>query len=239
MNKNVIRVVILLGAVLLIILFQRFHLGDHFTLEKLKENHEAIRTEYSKSPLLVVAIYFLIYVVVVTASLPGAGIMSLAGGALFGFWVGLGAAALASTIGATCAFLMARFLFRDFVARRFKKIVDSVDNGVRKEGAIYLVTLRFIPIFPFFAINLVMGLTQMKVLTYFVATLFGSLLGTLILVNAGTQLARVTSLHGILSPGLLVSLAALGLLPLLTKRIIEFIRARKTPPSPIDVNPAK
>jgi pyruvate/2-oxoglutarate dehydrogenase complex dihydrolipoamide dehydrogenase (E3) component/uncharacterized membrane protein YdjX (TVP38/TMEM64 family) len=168
-----------------------------------------------------------VYVVVTGLSLPGAAIMTLAGGAIFGLLWGTLIVSFASSIGATIAFLASRFIFRDTVQRRFADGLRAVNAGVEKDGPFYLFALRLVPIFPFFVINLVMGLTPMKTRTFYWVSQLGMLAGTIVYVNAGTQIAQIETLSGILSPGLLGSFVLLGLFPLLAKRIVGLLAARK------------
>jgi uncharacterized membrane protein YdjX (TVP38/TMEM64 family) len=169
-----------------------------------------------------------IYILVTALSLPGAVVLTLAGGALFGLGVGFVAISFASSIGATLAFLVSRFVLRDFVQSRFGDRLRVINKGVRREGAFYLFSLRLVPIFPFFLINLAMGLTPMRTGVYYLVSQVGMIPGTLVYVNAGTQLGRLESLSGILSPGLLLSFALLGLFPLLARKLLDAVRRRKT-----------
>jgi pyruvate/2-oxoglutarate dehydrogenase complex dihydrolipoamide dehydrogenase (E3) component/uncharacterized membrane protein YdjX (TVP38/TMEM64 family) len=166
-------------------------------------------------------------VVVTALSLPGAALMTLAGGAVFGLWWGTLLVSFASSIGATLAFLVSRFLLRDWVAARFGQRLAAVDAGVQREGAFYLFTLRLVPLFPFFVINLLLGLTAMKARTFYWVSQLGMLAGTVVYVNAGTQLAKIESVAGIVSPGLLLSFALLGVFPLIARRIVAAVRANK------------
>ena len=174
-----------------------------------------------------IGLFTLIYVISTALSLPGATILTLAGGAIFGVWTGLIIVSFASTIGATFAFLASRFLFRDLILNRFKEKLESINQGIQKEGAFYLFTLRLVPLFPFFLINLVMGLTPISVMTFFFVSQIGMLPGTLVYVNAGTQIAQIDSLKGILSPGILFSFILIGILPLISKWIIGIFKSRK------------
>ena len=167
------------------------------------------------------------YVAVTALSLPGATLMTLVGGALFGTALGIAIISFASTIGATCAFLLSRYLFKDWVQKRFSKQLATINEGIEKEGSYYLFTLRLVPLLPFFIINLVMGLTSIKTFSFYWVSQVGMFLGTLVYVNAGTQLAKLDSLAGILSPALIISFSLLGLLPLITKKITELINSRK------------
>ena len=153
--------------------------------------------------------------------------MTLAGGALFGLVTGTVVVSFASSIGATLAFLAGRFLFRDAVAARFGERLKAIDAGIARDGAFYLFTLRLVPLFPFFAVNLVMALTRMRVVTFYWVSQLGMLAGTIAYVNAGTQLSHLRSVQDILSPGLVGSMVAVGVLPLLARRLVDAMRARR------------
>jgi dihydrolipoamide dehydrogenase len=169
----------------------------------------------------------LVYISVTALSLPGALVMTLAGGAIFGLLEGTIIISFASTIGATLAFLASRFILRDSVQSKFGEKLKAINRGIEKDGAFYLFTLRLIPVFPFFVINLVMGLTPMKTWQYYLVSQVGMLPGTLVYVNAGSQLGSLQSPAGILSPSLLISFALLGVFPLLAKKLVDFIKRRK------------
>lgn len=207
--------------------FFAFDLQRFFTLETLKAQQEAIAAYRTFYPFLAAAIYGLLYVAVTGLSLPGAAVLTLAGGAVFGLLWGTVIVSFASTIGATLAFLASRFLFRDAVKARFGERLKAIDSGIARDGAFYLFTLRLVPAFPFFVINLLMGLTAIPTRTFYWVSQVGMLPGTLVYVNAGTQLAKIESLSDILSPGLLLSFALLGLFPLLARRLVDAIKARK------------
>jgi len=207
--------------------FFAFDLQRFFTLEALKAQQEAIAAYRTAHPFLAVAIYGLLYVAVTGLSLPGATVLTLAGGVVFGLLWGTVIVSFASTIGATLAFLASRFLFRDAVKARFGERLKAIDAGIARDGAIYLFTLRLVPAFPFFVINLAMGLTAIPTRTFYWMSQLGMLAGTIVYVNAGTQLAKIESLSDILSPGLLLSFALLGLFPLLARRLVDTINARK------------
>ncbi|TAN66125.1 MAG: pyridine nucleotide-disulfide oxidoreductase [Methylobacter sp.] len=211
----------------LIAAFFIFDLQYYLTLETLKAQQAAIETYRGNHPVLAVAIYALIYVAVTGLSLPGAAILTLAGGAVFGLLWGTLIVSFASSIGATLAFLSARFLFRDLVESRFGDRLNTINKGVDRQGALYLFTLRLVPVFPFFVINLIMGLTSLKIQTFYWVSQLGMLAGTVVYVNAGTQLGKLESLSGILSPGLIGSFALLGVFPLLANKIVEAIKANK------------
>ncbi|MGP9545573.1 FAD-dependent oxidoreductase [Psychrobacter sp. AOP7-B1-25] len=181
----------------------------------------------AQSPLLIVGGFFLLYVVVTALSLPGAAILTLAAGALFGLVQGLLIASFASSIGATIAFLASRYLLRDTIKQRFPERLAAIDAGVEKEGGFYLFTLRLVPVFPFFLINLLMGVTAIKSWTYYWVSQVGMLAGTFVFVNAGTQLAQIESLSGILSPKLILSFALLGIFPFIAKGILNVFKKRR------------
>ena len=197
----------------LIGLYVHYDLGQYLSLQSLKNQQAAIEAFRTSNPLLSITGYFVVYVIVTALSFPGAALLTLAGGAVFGLLWGTVIVSFASTIGATLAFLMSRFLLRDWVAGRFGQRLAAIDEGVRREGGFYLFTLRLVPAFPFFLVNLLLGLTAMKTRTYFWVSQIGMLAGTVVYVNAGTQLAKLDSLSGILSPSLLGSFVLLGILP--------------------------
>lgn len=202
-------------------------LGQYLTLDALKAQQAAIDQFYRANPLLVLAAFFLIYVTLTALSVPGAAIMTLAAGAVFGVTTGTVLVSFASSIGATLAFLGSRYLFRDAVQARFGAQLRGINEGVARDGAFYLFSLRLVPVFPFFAINLLMGLTPIRTWTYYWVSQVGMFLGTVVYVNAGTQLAQISSLADIASPGLLGSFAALGLLPWVGKWIMAMIKRRR------------
>ncbi len=223
-NPKILLVIII---AVMIMAFFKYDLSQYLTLEYLKSQHDSFLDYYHNNQGQTIAIYFVVYVTVTALSLPGATVMTLAGGATFGVLVGLLVVSFASTLGATLAFLVSRFLLRDMVQQKFGDKLKSINEGIKREGAFYLFTLRLIPLFPFFIINLVMGLTPISAVKFFVVSQVGMLAGTFVFVNAGDQLASLDSLSGILSPKLLLSFALLGLFPLLAKKIIDFIKARK------------
>jgi uncharacterized membrane protein YdjX (TVP38/TMEM64 family) len=228
-RKNLIRLG-LLGAVLLaVVIFSALDLGHYLTLTYLKESREHFQQLYAAHHLLVLGGYVLLYIVVTALSLPGAAVMTLAGGALFGFWTGTIAVSFASTIGATLACAVARFLLRDWVQSRFADKLVAINRGIEEEGAFYLFTLRLIPIFPFFIINLVMGLTRLRLSTYYLVSQLGMLPATMVYVNAGRELGQLESPAGILSPGLLLSLILPGLFPLIAKKLVSLYRRNFRP----------
>jgi dihydrolipoamide dehydrogenase len=227
MSSRHAKILLIATIIILIVAFFAFDLQRFLTLDYLKDRQQAFADFYTANRLLTIAIYFILYVAVTALSLPGAAVMTLAGGALLGFWTALVTVSFASTIGATLAFLASRFLLRDWVQGKFGDKLKTINEGVEKEGPFYLFTLRLVPLFPFFAINLLMGLTPMRTLAYYWVSQVGMLAGTVVYVNAGTQLGQIESAAGILSPGILISFVLLGIFPLIAKRIIEVIKRRK------------
>ncbi len=226
-QKTATRILILLVAIGLLTLFFSFDLHQKMTLEGLKSGLAQLHAWRDAAPLQMALGYFFLYVLTTALSLPGALVLTLAGGAIFGFVQGFVLVSFASTVGATLAFLAARYVLRDWVQQRFGEKLKPMNDGIEKEGAFYLFTLRLVPVFPFFLINLLMGLTKMRTLTYYWVSQVGMLAGTVIYVNAGTQLAAIESLKGIISFPILLSLAALGLFPLITKKILDIFKKNK------------
>jgi pyruvate/2-oxoglutarate dehydrogenase complex dihydrolipoamide dehydrogenase (E3) component/uncharacterized membrane protein YdjX (TVP38/TMEM64 family) len=221
------QIVLLLLLALAIGAFVALDLGRYLSFEQLKSSQASFAYLHAEQPLTVAAVYFLIYVLATALSIPGAVIITLAGGAIFGLWQGLLIVSFASTLGATLAFLASRFVLREWVEARFGQRLADINAGVDKEGAFYLFTLRLIPVVPFFLINLLIGLTRMKVWTYYWVSQIGMLAGTAVYVNAGTQLAQLDSVKGILSPALLGSFVLLGIFPLIARRIVAAVQKRK------------
>ena len=220
MSKS--RLYLLIIIAILIGTFFYFDLQHYLTLDNLKSQQKYIISYRDDHPVLATAIYALVYIAVTGLSLPGATILTLAGGAVFGLLWGTLIVSFASSIGATLAFLAARFLFRDAVNAKFGHLLKEIDAGIARDGAFYLFTLRLVPLIPFFVINLVMGLTILNTRTFYWVSQAGMLAGTLVYVNAGTQLAKIESLSGILSPALVGSFALLGVFPIIAKKIVEY-----------------
>jgi uncharacterized membrane protein YdjX (TVP38/TMEM64 family) len=217
---------IVIVVIILIALFRIFHLDQYLTLSYINASQEKFALLYAGHQTLVIASYMVIYILVTSLSLPGAAVMTIAGGALFGLIVGTVVVSFASTIGATLACLVARFVLRDWVQRRFGEKASKVNDGIEKEGAYYLFTLRLIPIFPFWMINLVMGVTRMPILSFYWVSQVGMLPGTIVYVNAGKELAQIESLSGILSPGLIFAFVLLGLFPIVLKKLMGWYKRR-------------
>jgi len=207
--------------------FFALDLGRHLSLEAIKEHQAALAALYAARPLVVLALFFAAHVAVTALSFPGAIIMTLGAGAIFGLVTGTLLTSFASSIGATLAFLSSRYLLRESVQRRFGARLADVNVGVARDGDFYLFSLRLVPLVPFFVVNLVMGLTGMPATRFYLVSQFGMLAGTLVYVNAGTQLSRLESLRGILSPGLVVSFVLLGLFPLAGRKVAGALQRRR------------
>ncbi|OQX31577.1 MAG: pyridine nucleotide-disulfide oxidoreductase [Candidatus Sedimenticola endophacoides] len=221
------RVILIIVIAFLVGGFFLFDLSQYLTLEQIKARQAGLQGQLRENPVETVILFFLVYVAVTGLSLPGAAAMSLVIGAVFGLLWGVILVSFASTLGATLAFLASRFLLRNAVQTRFREQLGPVNEGIRRDGAFYLFGLRLVPIFPFFIINLVMGLTPMRTWTFAWVSQVGMLAGTVVYINAGTELGRLDSLAGILSPRLVLSFALLGLFPLLARRALGAIRARR------------
>lgn len=224
MKRN--QIILVAAVIVLAALFFAFDLQRYLSLEFLQAQRSVAVEFHQASPWLTSLGFLAAYVAITGLSLPGAAILTLAAGAIFGLALGTVIVSFASTIGATLAFLLARYLLRDVVQRRFEKQLGPINEGVRKDGAFYLFALRLVPAFPFFAINLAMGLTPLKVWTFFWVSQVGMLAGTLVYVNAGQQIGQLESLAGILSPTLILSFALLGLFPLTAKKAVDTIKKR-------------
>jgi uncharacterized membrane protein YdjX (TVP38/TMEM64 family) len=228
LNRNLIKKVLVASFVIaLIATFWALGLGRYLTISYLRDSMGAFAVLYAEHRVSVLTIYFVIYVLATSLSLPGAVVLTIAGGALFGFLMGTLIVSFASSIGATLACLFARFVLRDWVQNRFRAKIAKINEGMEKEGAFYLFTMRLVPVFPFWIINLVMGLTKMPLWRFYWVSQLGMLAGTMVYVNAGKQIAQIDSLKGILSPGLIVSFTLLGVFPILTKRLLAAYRRRK------------
>jgi len=221
------RAALLLLIAMLATAFFAFDLHQYLTLESLQEKREEFAALKVQSPWLVAGVAFAGYVLVTSLSLPGAAVMSLAIGALFGLLWGTLLVSFASSIGATLAFLVSRYLLRDAIQQRFGDKLKAINDGIAKDGVLYLFMLRLVPAFPFFLINLLMGLTPMRARTFYWVSQVGMLAGTLVFVNAGTQLAQLQSLSGILSPGLLFSFVLLGVFPMIANKFIQWLQRRR------------
>ncbi|MDY6904995.1 MAG: FAD-dependent oxidoreductase [Thermodesulfobacteriota bacterium] len=228
LNRNTLtKGIVILVVAVIVVLFFAFDLQQSVTLDNLKAQQEALGRVYADHTLLTLGIYVLAYVIMAALSLPGAAVMTMAGGALFGLWVGTAAALIASTLGATLAFIIARFILGDYVQQRFSDRLKKINEGVQKDGAFYLFTLRLVPIFPFFVINLAMALTPIRTRTFFLVSLVGMLPGGMVYVNAGRQISQITTAGDILSPSLIGAFILLGIFPWIAKAVIAIVKRRR------------
>ena len=217
MNKK-----LLLGiALIIVVLVVGLNFGQHLTLDNAKLKQAELSSFIESNFFIAIALYFVSYVAITALSIPGAAVVTLLGAALFGFWISLALVSFASTIGATLAFLSSRYLLRDWVQKKFGNKLTAVNQGVEKDGPFYLFSLRLIPVFPFFLINLLMGLTPISTIRFYLVSQLGMLPGTAVYLNAGTQLAQIDSLAGIVSPAVLLSFALLGIFPIIVKWIMK------------------
>jgi len=219
--KKAVLALVLIGAIAAYFIFD---LGQYLSLDNFKASQADIVAAKDANPALYIAGFFLLYVAVTGLSIPGAAIMTLVAGALFGVVLGTLIVSFASTMGATLAFLSSRYLLRDWVQGKFGERLRAVDDGLEKDGAFYLFTLRLIPVFPFFVINLLMGLTRIKTGTFFWVSQIGMLPATIVFVNAGTQISRIESTAGLLSPTLIASFVALAFFPWAAKGIVAVVK---------------
>ena len=210
----------------IILLFFALDIQQYLNLSYIKESRENFQALLADHPILVTGAFFIIYVGVTALSLPGAAVMTLAGGALFGFWAGVVLVSFASSIGATLACAVARYLFRDWTQNKLGTWYDKINAGIQKEGAFYLFTLRLIPAVPFFVINLGMALTEMRLWTFYWVSQVGMLAGTAVYINAGNQLGQIGKMGDILSPQVILSFVILGIFPLAIKKIVNLVRAK-------------
>ena len=227
-KKRYLRIFLLIIVAGLVVSVFSFDLQRYFTLDYLKSQQQLIGDYYNRHVLFTIILFFMVYVVSTAVSFPGATVLTLFAGALFGLTTGTVIVSFASTIGSTLAFLTSRFILRDFVQRKFNNQLKLINEGIRREGEYYLFSLRLIPIFPFFLINLAMGLTPIRVFKFYVVSQVGMLPGTIVYVFAGTQLAQIESLKGILSPGLIAAFSIIGLFPLVAKKGVSMVNTRRT-----------
>jgi uncharacterized membrane protein YdjX (TVP38/TMEM64 family) len=225
---NIKKIVVVLVIIGFIAAFKIFNLGEYLSLSYIKESQQNFQELYAQNKVVVIAGYMLVYIIVTALSLPGAAVMTLAGGAVFGFVPGLVAVSFASSIGATLACFVSRFILRDWVQGKIGDKLKTVNEGIENEGAFYLFTMRLIPAFPFWLINLGMGLTKMPLRTFYWVSQVGMLAGTAVYVNAGKELGRIDSLSGILSPGLIISFVLLGFFPIAAKKSIAAYKLHKS-----------
>lgn len=227
MNKKLgFGLILILTIILLAVNFSQY-----LTLDNAKAQQEVLNAYIDERFVFAVTLYFVAYIAITAFSIPGAAVVTLLAAALFGFWTSLILVSFASTIGATLAFLSSRYLLRDWVQTKFATKLSAINQGVQKDGSSYLLSLRLIPVFPFFLINLLMGLTPMSVGRFYITSQIGMLPGTAVYLNAGTQLATIESLSDIVSPSVLASFALLGLFPIIVKWVMKKLRPNQVQPN--------
>lgn len=223
-----IQIAILVAIVLIVVCFFALGLAEYFSLSYLQEQRLRLVDFYRSNPVLTILVYVLLYIALTGLSIPSATGLTLLAGAIFDLAVGVAVVSVASVIGASIAFVIARYLFREPVRKKFPKQLATINKGIEKEGAFYLFAIRLVPIIPFFVTNVAMSLTTIRLWTFFWVSYIGMLAGTTVFVNAGSQLGQLESLSGILSPALIGSLALLGLFPLLAKWSMNYLRSKRS-----------
>ena len=221
------KVIVILLGILIIFSFFYFDLNQYLNFNTLKEKKDILQSFYADNVFVTILFYFILYLVVAALALPGAAIMTMAGGAIFGLVQGTIIVSIASTSGAALAFVVTRYLVKDVVQKRYGEKLKDINNGLEKEGLFYLFTLRLIPVVPFFLINLGFSLTPMRLFSFFWVSQIGMIPGTILYVNAGTQLSQIESPAGILSPNIILSFVILGLFPLVMKKIVSVWKNNK------------
>lgn len=221
------KLILVAVVAVLILSFFVFDLGQYLSFDYLKSQKEALNQFYLDKPVLVIAVFFLVYVTMAALALPAATILTLAGGAIFGFTTGFIVVSFASSIGATIAFLLTRYLFHDAIQTKFGDRLTALNTGIEKEGAFYVFGLRLVPLFPFVVVNSVLALTKLKTWTFYWSSQIGMLAGTAVYVNAGTELASINSLSDIANPKLLIAYALLGVFPIIAKYALAFLKRNK------------
>lgn len=229
MNSRYPRPALALTVVIFLGLAYYYDISQHLNLASISAAQQELRLYGQAHPLLLGGGFFLVYVTATALSIPGATFLTLLGGALFGFWYGLLIVSFASTIGATLAFLLARFLLRDWVQKTYGKHLTALNTGFEQEGSFYLFAMRLLPVFPFFLVNILTALTSIRIRTFYWASQVGMLPGTAVYVYAGTELGQIKSLSDVTSPSLIAAFVMLGLFPLIAKKAISTIRRRRAP----------
>lgn len=224
--KNFLKLALAAAVIVCIALFFFLPLNEYLSFEYLQRQRSSIVDLYLAHPTLFIATYIAVYVVLTGLSIPSATLLTLIGGAVFGTAIGTVVILFASTLGAVCAFILARYVLRDYVQLKFRKYLSHINRGVAEEGAFYLFGLRVVPVVPYFVVNFVMGLTPIRLWTYYWVTQLGMLPGTFLYVNSGKELGNLQSASGILSWSLILSLVALGIFPLVAKKLVDVIKIR-------------
>ena len=224
MSKKIFKILIVLIFISSFLSILTFDLDQFLSLENIKNTQNQLQSLINESYYFYYAVFFIIYIIVTTFALPFAAIKTILAGALFGLIPGVLLTSFASSIGSTFCFLMSRFVLRNYVENKYRKYVEKVNSGISKDGVFYLFFLRLSPIFPFFIINLIFGLTKMKAITFYIISQIGMLIGTVVFVNAGVQLAKINSIDDILSFEIIISFMLIGLVPFIIKKIIERLK---------------
>lgn len=224
MPKKIFKILIILIFISSFLSILTFDLNQFLSLENIKNSQNQLQSLINESYYFYYAVFFIIYIIVTTFALPFAAIKTILAGALFGLIPGVLLTSFASSIGSTLCFLMSRFVLRNYVENKYRKYVEKVNSGINKNGVFYLFFLRLSPIFPFFIINLIFGLTKMKAITFYIISQIGMLIGTVVFVNAGVQLAKINSIDDILSFEIIISFMLIGLVPFIIKKIIERLK---------------
>ncbi|MDA7579733.1 TVP38/TMEM64 family protein [Alphaproteobacteria bacterium] len=224
MSQKTLKISLLLFLISLIILFFIYEMNEYSSLQNIKRQYQNLLHYYDKNNLLIHIIFIFIYIITTSLSLPFALALTLFAGALFGFWYGLILVSFGSTIGATIAFLIARFIGYEYVRKNYKNQLSKFHNGFKKEGAFYLFALRMVPLFPFFMINIFTALMPIKTWTFYWVSQVGMLPGTFLYVFAGTQLSEIKSLSDIMSPTLIVTFIFIGFFPILVKEVFKYLK---------------
>ena len=224
MSKKFFKILIVLIFISSFLSILTFDLDQFLSLENIKNTQNQLQSLINESYYFYYTVFFIIYIIVTTFALPFAAIKTILAGALFGLIPGVLLTSFASSIGSTLCFLMSRFVLRNYVENKYRKYVEKVNSGISKDGVFYLFFLRLSPIFPFFIINLIFGLTKMKAITFYIISQIGMLIGTVVFVNAGVQLAKINSIDDILSFEIIISFMLIGLVPFIIKKIIERLK---------------
>ena len=224
MNKKFFKILIILIFIISFLSVLIFDLDQLLSFENIKKSQNNLQSLINKNYFFYYVIFFIVYILITTFALPFAAIKTIIAGALFGLIPGVLLTSFASSIGSTLCFLMSRFVLRNYVENKYRKYLEKVNSGIIKDGIFYLFFLRLSPIFPFFIINLIFGLTKMKATTFYIVSQIGMLIGTVVFVNAGVQLAKINSINDILSFEIIISFMLIGLVPFIIKKIVEKIK---------------
>ena len=224
MNKKFFKILIILIFIISFLSVLIFDLDQLLSFENIKKSQNSLQSLINENYLFYYVIFFIVYILITTFALPFAAIKTIIAGALFGLIPGVLLTSFASSVGSTLCFLMSRFVLRNYVENKYRKYLEKVNSGIIKDGIFYLFFLRLSPIFPFFIINLIFGLTKMKATTFYIVSQIGMLIGTVVFVNAGVQLAKINSINDILSFEIIISFMLIGLVPFIIKKIVEKIK---------------